>query len=170
MKDVGCNQIRHRRDQFGIVLVVRVKHHYDVCSQSQGMLIARLLISAVTPILFVLENMLYAKRLSHAHCIILAIVVNEDNIIHDVEVNFAISFLQGFCCIIRRQHYYHFLSTDHTQNLGSEKYKTLAKGANKRPMPPNFPNVRTSQFARVSTFLFVENSRSNEPIPNTTTI
>ena len=132
MKHTRGDQVGHGRDQFWVILVVRVQHHHNVSAQAERVLVTRFLISSITPVSFMPEDMPDTKRFRHLYRFILAVVVYEDHIIHNSEVNFTVGFLQRLCCIVSRKHHHHFLSLYHTQCLESEKYKTLTKGANKR--------------------------------------
>ena len=81
-----------------------MEHDHDIGIDLQGFFIQRFLITAVSLVLFVPDDVVDTECMGFFHCIIPAGIITEDYFIDDVTWDFRIGLGQGAGCIICRQY------------------------------------------------------------------
>ena len=103
---------RHRNNQFGRILIVRMHHDHDVGVHSQGLAIAGLLIATITEIGFVLKSG-ESQPARQLHRLVRAVVIHQQNFVNDALRDVVISLLQRLGCVVSRHDDDKFLSVQH---------------------------------------------------------
>ena len=100
-------------DQFGRVLIIGMEHDHDIRAQVQRLFITGLLIGAIALILLMNDHMLDAQFFRFCLGVVIAKIVNDDHLVHDIKGDFIEGLFERFFGIISRHHHDDFLFIDH---------------------------------------------------------
>ena len=119
---------RHRNNQFGRILIVRMHHDHDVGVHSQGLAIAGFLIAPITEIGFVLKSR-ESKPAGQLHRLVRAVVIHQQNFVNNALRDVVISLLQRLGCVVSRHHDNNFFSVQHSSSA-QEGIAVIIEGKN----------------------------------------
>ena len=77
-------------DQFGCILVIRMKHDHDVGGQFEGHVVTGFLVPPISPVPGMRNYMLDAQLFGLPDGVVLAEVVHQDHVVNDVERDFPV--------------------------------------------------------------------------------
>ncbi len=104
----------HRRQKLRRVLVIGMDHHHDVRAGGERETITGLLIPTVARVLLMHVDLHALQPARHRHRVIAALVIHEDDQIHDLLLaHFVVSLAHGSGGVIGRHDDDHFFSAIH---------------------------------------------------------
>ena len=102
--DDGCNHLRY---QGRIILVIRVQHDHDIRVTAQCLNVAALLVTAV-PLVLHVDHHVQTKLSGNLDRVVLADVIDQDNLIHHFMWDVAVRLLQCLGRVVGRHHHHNF--------------------------------------------------------------
>ena len=103
----------HGGEELRGVLVVGVKHDDDVRLEREGCIVAGFLVCAVAEILLVEVEVLDVALFGNGHGAVRAVVINQDDVIHDVGRDFFEGLTKGFFCIVGGENHRDAFAVNH---------------------------------------------------------
>jgi len=117
------DQVTHRMDQFGRVLVIGMQHDDNVGAKLERFVVARFLIAAVTEVVVVLDDVADADFARDGDCSIRTVVVHEYDFVYDVEWDLVVRLHERFFSLVGRKHNDDFFGMDHSRDFVVKIYK-----------------------------------------------